>query len=162
MSSQSSRGIGAVPTDPFSNFIARAPLADTPGSSDMLALIQNGITKRLPITGIPGLTPIVSVPTRILPDPTTSYSILLTDYFVGVNNTVGAAVTLQLPAAPGAGRPMIIADVAGTVSGAAPITITNGTLDGYTGYVLPFAYSCLFIQSIGIASRWKIISRYVP
>jgi hypothetical protein len=160
-SGSSGRGIGSVPTDPFSNFVSNAPLADTPGSSDMLALIQNGLTKKLPIGDIPGLTPIVTVPVNILPDPTTSYAILLTDYFVGVNNTVGAPVTLSLPSSPGAGRPIQIADVAGTVDGTNAITIDNGTIDDQTGYILPFAWDCLTLLSLGIGNRWKIISKLV-
>lgn len=160
-STGSGRGIGSVPTDPFSNFVSNAPLADTPGSSDMLGLIQNGLTKKLPVGSIPGLTPIITVPTRILPDTTAAYAILLTDYFIGVNNTVGINVALSLPSAPGAGRPLQIKDIAGTVSGGAAITLSNGTIDGQSGYILPFAYDCLVIQSTGIGNNWAIISRLV-
>lgn len=148
------------PTDPFTDFISNAPLAATPGASDMLALIQSGQTKRLPITGIPGLTPIVSVPTKILAVSTT-YNILLTDYFIGINLSPSAAITLNLPSSPGAGRPLIIKDINGLVTGATPITIANGTVDGQSGYILPFPYDCIWIQSTGVGNNWLIISRLV-
>ena len=145
------------PIETFTAFVSGAPLAGGVGSSDMLALIQGGKTVRLPVTSLPGviLTPIVLAPTTLITSAAT-YSVVSGDYFIGVNKSPISATTIHLPGAPGVGRTLIIKDVAGTVTGAAPITIDSGTIDGNAGWVLPFAYSCIGLQAVG-GTNWSIL-----
>lgn len=155
-------GIGSTyPTDPFSAFIANAPLADTPGTSDVLALIQNKVTKRLPVGNIPGLAPIVKVPTNILPSGTSSYAIKTTDYFIGINNNPAISVALSLPNAPGAGLPVIVKDISGLISPVNAITISGGTIDGQSSYTIAYPDGWVWLESTGIGNNWAIIGQGV-
>jgi len=142
------------PIDPFSNFISNAPLADTPGSSDMLALIQNNITKRLPVSGIPGLTPIVVAPTKVI-TAGASYAALSTDYYIVVDKTVGSATAINLPGAPGTGATYIIKDGKGD-AGTNNITINgNGkNIDGAATFILAFNFQS--VELIYSGTSWGI------
>lgn len=145
------------PISLFTAFVSNAPLADTPGGSDMLALIQGKLTKRLPINQIPGLTPIITVPTTFVTG--SAYSILTTDYMVAVNRSPGGATVLQLPGSAGTGRPVIIKDYAGNVSETNSITIQNGTIDGASSYVITEPYGAVVLESMG-GSNWSVVSAY--
>lgn len=146
----------AFPWEAFTAFISNAPMASTPGSSDMLALIQGGLTKRVPITQLPGLQPIVTVPTIVVTAST--YNALITDYTIAVNRSPAGATIINLPGSAGFGRPMIIKDIAGNCDNNNTITVTNGTIDGLSSFVLDIPYGCVVLQSMG-SSNWSVISQ---
>lgn len=147
------------PTDPFVDFISNAPLATTPGSSDMLALIQNGLTKRLPITGIPGLTPVITAPTVIINQNT--YNALNTDYVIMVNRSPAAPTTINLLSSPGLGRIIQIKDIAGNVSGTNLITIANATIDGVSGFIMPYPFDSIWLEATGSGNNWAFMGRLI-
>lgn len=137
------------PINLFTRFISTAPLADAPGVSDMLALIQGGITKRLPIGSIPGLQPIVNAPTTIV---TTNYPVLPADYYLSIRAAPATPLTITLPAGPGTGGILIIKDSLGYAA-AGNIYLLNGNgknIDGGTQFALnqPFQSVTLIYDGI--------------
>ena len=145
----------AFPIEVFTQFISNAPLANTPGTSDMLALIQNGITKKLPIGSIPGLTPIVLAPTTVV-TAGASYAVLSTDYYIDIDKTVGSATAVVLPPSPGKGATLIIKDGKGD-AGTNQITINgNGNnIDGQATYVMAFNYQSITLIYSG--TSWGVV-----
>lgn len=149
------------PINVFTRFISTAPLADPPGTSDTVPLIQGGRTKKLPVSMFPGLMPLIISPVTII--NANAYNALSTDYFIFVDRSPAAAsTTINLPAGPGAGRTFYIADIAGNVSGATPITVTNGTIDGQASVIIAGAYGWVGVESTGVGNNWKIISASPP
>lgn len=94
--------------------------------------------------GTPGLVPVVTVEA--------DYSVLLTDYFIGVISS--AEYTITLPNGP-SGTVFIIKDVSGTAS-TNPITIVNTVnIDGQAGATIDVDFGSLtFIYSNG---GWNIV-----
>lgn len=144
----------AFPFEGFTAFVSGAPLANTPGSSDMLPIIQGGVTKRIPVGTIPQLT--VAPTTEVTG---AAYALLLTDEVIFVNRSPAAATVLTLPSNPGAGRVYTVKDIAGNVSGGNNIAFANGTIDGNAAYQITTAYGSLTIISTGIGNNWGITAK---
>lgn len=143
----------SFPIEAFATFVANAPLADPLGSSDLLAVLQGGLIKRLPVNSIPLLA---TDPVTIV--TTAGYAVLLTDKAILVDQAAPTATTITLPSNPGRGRVYTIADIAGNAA-AGNITIANGTIDGGGGLVLNTNYASVTLISTGTANDWKIIAR---
>lgn len=83
----------------------------------------------------------------------TSYTALLTDYFVGVtSNTSARTITLPAASTLKAGQVLIIKDEAGTANSANNITIARAgadTIDGATSIAITADYGCCRMYSNG-------------
>jgi len=86
------------------------------------------------------------------------YTVSATDRYVIVNQTVGAAMTINLPAAPVAGRLVTVKDAKGDAA-TNNITVKGGVnidaVVGATGVVINTAYGC--IDFIFNGSTWSIL-----
>lgn len=78
------------------------------------------------------------------------------DYFIGVNKTVGAATTVNLPANPTTWTTFVIKDLKGD-AGTNPITIAPaaGTIDGQSTYIMNVNRESATIVYSG--SEWSLI-----
>jgi hypothetical protein len=89
---------------------------------------------------------------------TATYTILLTDYIIGVTRTSAGACAITLPSAivAGAGRVYIIKDEAG-LSGTNPITVTAtaGNIDGVASFTIDGNYNAFSFYSDG--TNWFMI-----
>jgi hypothetical protein len=151
----------AFPISVFTSFVSNAPLANAVGVSDMLALIQGGKTTRIPVTSLPNtmVTSLVLAPTTILTSGA-SYSVVDGDYFIGVDKSPGSATTINLPGSPAVGRTLIFKDMNGDALNN-PITITGGTIDGASSYVIDFTYGAVGIQCTS-GTDWSVLYVYDP
>jgi len=84
------------------------------------------------------------------------YNVTSTDYIVVVNQSVGAAMTVNLPGTPSTGRTVIIKDGKGDAStNNITITPSTGNIDGAATYVMSVNYSSAMVVYNGI--EWSIL-----
>jgi len=138
-------------TETFTQFVQQAPLASQVQTSDLIPIIQGGVTKRIPAPQIGG----ASSPTLTTTGAT--YDVLATDTFVAVAKTV--ANTVQLPSGPTFGQRLMVADCGGNAS-AYPITIAAGagdTIDGIAAYLMVSDWQSVELQYIQALNLWKVM-----
>lgn len=113
-------------------FVAQSPLNLTDG---VLSLIGN-----------------LAVPFRRITAPG-PVAMLSTDYEVGIDQTIGAAITVALPADPVAGQRAQVSDVKGDAE-TFNITVT-GPINGGSSYVVSTNYGWVVLRYSG--TQWNII-----
>ena len=90
---------------------------------------------------------------------TSNYTVVSSDYLIGVNSSAGAlTVTLPTATTVGAGRLLVIKDEGGLSGSGKTITIAGAgsqTIDGSATRALKTNYSCVHIYSTG--SGWAVI-----
>ncbi len=142
----------SYPTEALATIIANAPVADTPSSSDVLLLLQGGLLKRLPANALPALE---TIPTEVVNQAT--YNATIDDQAILVNRSPAGATVINLPSNPGAGRRMLIKDIAGNNAGYG-ITIGNATIDGIVGGTITANYGYVWLLSTGDGDNWAAVT----
>ncbi len=142
----------SYPTEALATIIANAPVADTPSSSDVLLLLQGGLLKRLPANALPALE---TIPTVVVNQAT--YNATIDDQAILVNRSPAGATVINLPSNPGAGRRMLIKDIAGNNAGYG-ITIGNATIDGIVGGTITANYGYVWLLSTGDGDNWAAVT----
>ena len=145
------------PTDAFFNFVSNAPLANPLGASDMVPIIQGGVTKRVSPFSFPAVAALTTFPETIITAGAT-YNATVADCAIFVRKSPGSPTTINLPSNPGQGRPFIIGDLNGDAANNF-ITVGNATIDGQSGFILALAWQCIFLLSTGNGNEWKMISK---
>ena len=133
----------------FTQFVQQAPAATPPNTSDLLALIQGGVTKHIPAAQIIG----VASPTIV--SAAGAYAVKSSDTFLAVTKTV--ANTIQLPSGPSFNQRLTVADCLGN-AGTYPITIAAGagdTIDGIAALNLFANWQSANLQYVQALNLWK-------
>jgi hypothetical protein len=133
----------------FTYFVQTAPLAASINTSDLLALIQGGQTKRIPAAQL------LSASSPTIVSAAGAYDVLTTDTFLAVTKTI--ANTIQLPSGPTFNQRLTVADCLGN-AGTYPITIAAGagdTIDGIAALNLFANWQSANLQYVQALNLWK-------
>jgi len=138
-----------APAEPFAQFVLLLPAATQVNTSDYVAIVQGGRTKRIPAAQIIG----AASPTVV--SVAGVYNALPSDTFLAVTKTV--ANTIQLPSGPSFNQRLTVADCLGN-AGTYPITIAAGagdTIDGIAALNLFASWQSANLQYVQALNLWK-------
>ena len=155
----------------FTQFVTQAPAANTIGAADRFALIQGGVTKKLPPSVLEAFMALYFDPlgaaaaaaaaaqTDYTPTIITvgaSYNAVPTDTFIAVSKT--SLTTIHLLSGLSVGKRLTIADCGG-YAGTYPITVAPGggdTIDGGATFIMPFNWQSIGLQYVPGLHLWKV------
>ena len=119
-----------------------------------------GMPNNVTIAGVATLAAAVKISrTAINTAAVTTYTVLATDHYIGVNTgTAALAITLQAAGTAGAGRTIYIKDESGDAGSGQPITVSGDgseTIDGSAANLISSDYGNLYLISTG--AGWAIL-----
>lgn len=136
-------------SETFTQFIQGAPVALQANTSDLIPIIQGGVTKGIPAAQAIGAASPTLLTTGL------SYSVLTTDTFLAIAKS--SPNTVHLTSGPTFNQRLTVADCGGN-AGSNPITIVPGagdTIDGIGAFVLLSNWQSVNLQYIQALNLWK-------